>query len=78
MNDKQEYMEKLDKIQRDLDWVIQYLLKKDQPVQPPPFNPDYPGWGSTRTICSKCGMEFNGVTSYYCANNDCPVQVKTT
>ena len=37
MSDKhEEYIKRLDKIERDLSWIIQYLLKKDEPHQIPP------------------------------------------
>ena len=30
------------------------------------------------TICSKCGMKWQGVMGYVCAQSDCPVQLKVT
>jgi nitrogenase molybdenum-iron protein alpha/beta subunit len=73
MSDKEEYIRRLDKIERDLEWIIQYLSKKDVPVQPSP-DPNY--WA--QTICKKCGMNWSGVMGYVCASQDCPMQFKAT
>lgn len=43
-------------------------------VYPQPYIPDSLG----KTKCVKCGIEFNGVTSYYCSRNDCPTFTKAT
>ena len=70
---KEEYLKRLDKLQRDVEWITQYLLKRDMPIQPPPYNPnDY----STR--CSKCGLVFSGITGYYCQDSQCPTFAKTS
>lgn len=76
MSDKDEYMAKLDKLQRDVDWIISYLLKMNapiQPIQPAPYI-TY----DTATKCSKCGMEWKGVMGYVCSDMNCPVQMKIT
>ena len=69
MSDKEEYIRRLDKIERDLEWIIQYLLKKDIPAEPSPYVP---------SICHKCGMNWSGVMGYVCASQDCPMQFKAT
>ena len=78
MSDKEEYMKKLDDIQRDINWIIQYLIKRDEPIQPPPFMPLPDNLKIYQTNCAKCGMSFEGSTSYYCAKPDCPTFTKTT
>lgn len=70
---KNEYTERLDKIQRDVDWIIQYLLKRDEPVQPPPYTAP-----TSTTRCAKCGMSFEGITGYYCSDPRCPTFPRTT
>ncbi len=60
----------LEELKRDVAWIIQYLLKQNKPVSPPPSLGDYK--------CFKCGMVWKGVMSYYCSNIDCPIQVKVT
>ena len=63
-------------IKRDVALIIQHLLV-------PPFLPGYtpsapkdidPYIGVTK--CSKCGMEFRGVTGYVCADTHCPTFMK--
>lgn len=78
MSKHEEYIERLDRIERDLQWIIQYLLKKDQPISPPPYNPIYPGIGTASTNCAKCGMSFDGVTGYVCYQQDCPKFLRVT
>ena len=82
MSDKEEYLKRLDKIQRDLDWIIQYLLKRDEPKSLPPYNPynpNYPGIGVSNALtCGKCGLNFSGTTNYACHIPDCPTFVRTT
>lgn len=76
MSDKhEEYIRRLDKIERDLSWIIQYLLKKDEPSQIPPYLP--PDLNTYKTHCAKCGMSFEGVTGYWCPEPDCPIFTKT-
>ncbi len=62
-------------IKRDVAWIIQHLLKKDEPNPIPPHVPYPPNdidpyFGVTR--CQKCGMEFRGVMGYVCADIHCP------
>lgn len=65
-----KYTKRLDKIERDIEWIIQYLLKKDHPLQIPPYNPS--------TICPKCGMNWDGIMGYVCMNQPCPIQPSST
>ena len=79
MSDKDEYIRRLDKIERDLEWIIRYLLKKDVTIQPSPYKPppaDHDPTYWAQQTCSKCGMKWNGVMGYVCSNVDCPVQLK--
>ena len=76
MSDKDEYIRRLDKIERDIEWIIQYLLKTNEPSSPPPYVP--PVTPKASTICSKCGMKWEGVMSYYCSSINCPVQYTAT
>ncbi len=73
MSDK-SYHEKLDEIQRDLAWVIQYLLKMNQPVQPPPYVPPpaYP------RQCARCGISLSGVMGFVCGDPQCPTFPRVT
>lgn len=66
--------EKLDKLQRDVDWIIQYLLKRDNPIQPPPYNPNT----TLQSTCPTCGMNWEPVMGYVCFNDNCPMQSKIT
>ena len=78
MNDKEEYLKRLDKIQRDLDWITRHLLQKNDNRWPdlPPYNPNYPGVGNTST-CNRCGLDFSYTTSYSCQDSMCPLFTKT-
>lgn len=76
MSDKEEYMKKLDDIQRDVNWIIQYLIKRDEPVQSPPYIPD--NLKVYQTKCAKCGMTFEGMVGYHCSDSQCPTFTKTT
>lgn len=77
MSDKEEYMARLDKIERDLSWIIQYLLKKDESIPIPPYNP-YQPYQYPSTICPKCNLNMKDRTGYVCPNMDCPTQPKIT
>ena len=71
MSDKhEEYIKRLDKIESDLSWIIQYLLKKEQLFSPP--------LQIYKTYCNKCGMTFEDVTGYWCPQANCPIFTKTT
>lgn len=65
--------ELFDEVFRRLDEIEMKINKIPQvyPVQPvtPSFSP---------TICSKCGMKWEGVMGYVCASTDCPVQPKVS
>jgi hypothetical protein len=71
-----EIKKNVEELKRDVAWIIQYLLKQNQPIQPPPFVPSTPSLGDYK--CFKCGIVWKGVMSYHCSNIDCPVQVKVT
>lgn len=85
MNEENDINSRLERIERDLSWIIQYLLKRDQPIQSPPYipnpwpntTPSVPRWPD-RVTCSKCGMDWSGVTGYVCMDNKCPMQMKIT
>ena len=75
--------DKLDKIQNDINWIVQYLLKQDKPVQPPPFvqtyyNPLYPQVISQEPQCPKCKMRLDQVMGYVCGDVNCPTFTKVT
>lgn len=75
----QKIQSDVEQIKRDVAWIIQYLLKKDEPVQPAPYVPYPPNdidpyMGITK--CSKCGMEFRGPVGYVCADIHCPTFLK--
>lgn len=72
MSDKEEYIRRLDKIERDLQWLIQYTLKKDNPLQPPPFTT--PNTYKTGDRCYICGIDFSQNTGYVCASQYCPMK----
>jgi len=77
MSDKhEEYVKRLDKIEKDLSWIIQHLLKKDEPFQTTPYLPSDPN--KYKTHCVKCGMSFEGAISYWCPEPTCPTFTKTT
>lgn len=88
MNEENDINSRLERIERDLSWIIQYLLKRDQPIQPPPYIPNpYPTIPTTpptiptwpdKVYCPKCGMEWSGVMGFVCADQKCPIQMKVT
>jgi hypothetical protein len=87
MSDHKKYNRRLDKIERDLDWIIQHLMKKDQPVSPSPHSPppyvdgqgkvwpepNSPTPTSVVNKCSECGIIITPVmVGYYCSRSGCP------
>lgn len=71
-------LEKLDRIER-------LIGKQDEPFEypkdstPQPYYPTNPfPHDVNSTVCSKCGLEFKGVSSYYCLDSDCPTFIKAT
>jgi hypothetical protein len=80
MAEHEEYIERLERIEKKTDWIITYLLKRDQPVSPPPYNPGQPGQGGwpepniipTVTKCPRCGVNLSAMMSYSCSRSDCP------
>jgi hypothetical protein len=82
MTDEKDINERLGDIERDLRWIIQYLLKRDQPIQPPPYIPSDRTkptltWPNT-VMCSRCGMNFSGSMGYVCTDKNCPTQMNIT
>jgi len=79
MNKKDKYIKRLDKIERDLSWVIQYMLKKDQSVSPPPYIPTttFPP-NLAKDTCPKCGIDISGPIGYVCQDINCPVGLGPT
>jgi hypothetical protein len=62
--------EMFEEVLRRLDTIERKLKEKD-----------IPDLGNTKlgsTRCLKCGMVWDGIMSYYCADMNCPVQYKTT
>jgi hypothetical protein len=72
-----EIKKNVEELKRDIAWIVQYLLKQNEPISPPPFVPTMPSLGDYK--CFKCGMTWSGTAmSYYCSNIYCPIQVKVT
>lgn len=68
--------ESLEKILEKLD-ILEMKINRIPPVQPVyPTTPVASYFGPT--ICSKCGMKWEGVMGYVCSSSDCPVQFKVT
>jgi hypothetical protein len=68
--------ELFDEIMKRLD-NIEMKISRISPVQPVyPTRPTAPSLGPT--ICSKCGMKWEGIMGYNCYLIDCPVQPKVT
>lgn len=65
--------ELFDEVMKRLD-EIEMKINRIAPVYP--ITPVAPSLGPT--ICSKCGMKWEGVMGYNCFLSDCPVQVKVT
>lgn len=68
MSDKEEYIRRLDKIERDLEWIIQYLMIKDSSIPTQ----------TSSNVCRKCGMDFTYNQSYLCSALDCPKMLRAT
>jgi hypothetical protein len=56
--------------------IIKTLQLQIQALQLNSFPNDSFDYQNYKTKCSKCGMTFDGITSYYCSNNDCPIFLK--
>ena len=65
--------ELFDEVFRRLD-EIEMKINRIPPVYP--VTPVTPNLGAT--ICSKCGMKWEGAMLYVCPSLDCPVQPKVT
>lgn len=73
----------LEKILKNLDKIEDIINRPYEPYEYPGDNTPQPGDGTPgpydfSTTCSKCGMTFEGMTSYYCPQNDCPTFMKAT
>jgi hypothetical protein len=68
MSDKEEYIRRLDKIERDLEWIIQYLMIKGSSIPTQ----------TSSNVCRKCGMDFTHNQSYMCGALDCPKMLRAT
>lgn len=70
-----------DGIKQDLEKILKKLDKIEdiinRPYEYPSDNTPQPYVPET-TTCTKCGMVFNSVTSYYCAQPNCPIFMKAT
>jgi hypothetical protein len=64
-----EVMKRLD----DIDMKINRIASV-QPVYPTTQFPP----SLVPTLCSKCGMKWEGVMGYVCSQSDCPAQLKVT
>lgn len=64
-----EVMKRLDDIEMKINRIPQV-----QPVYP--TTPVTPSFGTT--ICSRCGMKWEGAMGYVCPDTYCPVQLKVT
>jgi hypothetical protein len=68
--------EMFDEVMKRLD-NIEMKINRIPVVQPVyPTTPPAPSLGPT--LCSKCGMKWEGVMGYVCPSNDCPVKLKVT
>jgi hypothetical protein len=73
----------IDKTQDTLDEILKRLDRIEEQIRqnanPPIYtNIDrYLGYDLS-TTCSKCGMVWEGLMSYSCAQSDCPMQFKAT
>lgn len=90
MTDKEEYMEKLNQIIRQLESISLrlYALESTRGYGKPRPDPNY--WQYPRfpgdsidpmigvTKCIKCGMEFRGATGYVCTTQGCPTFSQVT
>lgn len=88
MTDKEEYMEKLNEIIKQLDSISSrlYALEATRGYGKPQPDPNY--WQYPRTLdidpmigvvkCIKCGMEFRGATGYVCTTQGCPTFAQVT
>jgi len=71
IEDLQEQIWELQAQVRDLE------AKLDRITYVPPVVPMTP-LKSNSTTCTRCGIRWEGVMSYYCSNLDCPIQMQVT
>lgn len=53
-------------MEKDFARIIQLLEEISRKLDKPQFTPS--------SVCSLCGVNFNGLTGYACPRSDCPVQ----
>ena len=70
IEDLQEQIWELQAQVRDLEAKLERIMTQ------PPIEP-YQPYGDI-TTCTRCGMVWKGVMSYYCSNLDCPIQMQVT
>jgi hypothetical protein len=77
-----EVEDRLKNIERDLSWIIQYLMKMHEPISQPPYvlKDKYRVWPTKESLtsgtCSLCGVVWQGTMSYSCNRIDCQMQVR--
>jgi len=73
-----EIKQDLEKILKKLDKIENIINRPYEPYEYPGDDTPQPYYYSKMTTCSKCGMTFEGMTSYYCPQNDCSTFMKAT
>lgn len=81
INEKLEtIIEILDQMDKKLERLERSVNTQSNPFVYPGDNtpqPSYPAnpfpHTANSTVCGKCGLEFEGATSYYCPSDDCPI-----
>ena len=73
-----EIKQDLEKILKKLDRLEDIINRPHEPYEYSVGNTLQPYYHSKTGTCSKCGMTFEGTTSYYCTQNDCPTFMKAT
>jgi len=80
INEKLEtIIEMIDRMNKKLDRLERSVGTQTNPFVYPGDNTPQPDMDfHASTTCSKCGLVFEGTTSYYCPQNDCPTFMKVT
>jgi len=60
-----DYIERLNKLQASVDWLVNFHLRSSESPRIPPYKPI--------DRCAQCGLKLEGVMSYYCPQANCPV-----
>ncbi len=74
----EDISDRLDNLERDVRWLVQYVMQLNRPLQPPPYIPNPVPTQLDSTTCSTCGMLWSGAIGYVCLNQNCPIQMKVT